>query len=143
MDGLLQLAFAVGAAIGLTGRGRLLGNAATASGGRLDQGAVWRLLRRHARAAGVPVTLRAHVLRRTCGTRSRNAEASLKNVQNQLGHATARTTRRYDHSAPDSTAPPPRNLRFVAFDRASGGRQTARGRAPPIIAGIGIRHPLT
>jgi site-specific recombinase XerD len=69
----------------------------TASGARLDRGAVWRLLRRLARAAGIPVKMSPHVLRHTCATLARDAGARLEDIQDQLGHADARTTRRYDH----------------------------------------------
>ncbi|WP_420117654.1 tyrosine-type recombinase/integrase [Micromonospora sp.] len=70
---------------------------ATASGARVDRGAVWRLLRRLAATAGIPVKMSPHVLRHTCATLARDAGARLEDVQEQLGHADARTTRRYDH----------------------------------------------
>ena len=37
------------------------------------------------------------MLRHTCATLARDAGARLEDVQEQLGHAAARTTRRYDH----------------------------------------------
>ena len=58
---------------------------------------MWRLLRRLAKAAGIPVTMSPHVLRHTCATLARDAGARLEDIQDQLGHADARTTRRYDH----------------------------------------------
>ena len=70
---------------------------ATASGARVDRGAVWRLLRRLATTAKIPVKMSPHVLRHTCATLARDAGARLEDVQEQLGHADARTTRRYDH----------------------------------------------
>lgn len=69
----------------------------TASGGRLDRGAVWRLLKRLAKAAGIKVTMSPHVLRHTCATLARDGGAHMEDIQDQLGHADARTTRRYDH----------------------------------------------
>jgi site-specific recombinase XerD len=69
----------------------------TASGARLDRGAVRRLLRRLAKTAGIPVKMSPHVLRHTCATLARDAGARLEDIQDQLGHADARTTRRYDH----------------------------------------------
>lgn len=69
----------------------------TASGARLDRGAVWRLLRRLATTAGIPATMSAHVLRLTCATLSRDGGAQLEDIQDQLGHADPRTTLRYDH----------------------------------------------
>ena len=69
----------------------------TDSGARLDRGAVWRLLRRLAKTAGIPVTMSPHVLRHTYATLSRDAGARLEDIQDGLGHADPRTTRRYDH----------------------------------------------
>jgi integrase/recombinase XerD len=69
----------------------------TASGARLDRGAIWRLLRRLAKKAGIKVKMSPHVLRHTCATLARDAGARLEDIQDQLGHADARTTRRYDH----------------------------------------------
>jgi site-specific recombinase XerD len=69
----------------------------TVSGGRLDRGAVWRLLRRLATTARIPVTMSPHVLRHTCATLARDAGARMEDIQDQLGHADPRTTRRYDH----------------------------------------------
>lgn len=69
----------------------------TTSGGRLDRRAVTRLLQRLARTAAIPVRMSPHVLRHTCATLARDAGARLEDIQDQLGHADARTTRRYDH----------------------------------------------
>ncbi|MFI9531513.1 tyrosine-type recombinase/integrase [Micromonospora rosaria] len=69
----------------------------TTSGRRLDRGAIWRLLRRLAKTAEIPVAMSPHVLRHTCATLARDAGARLEDIQDQLGHADARTTRRYDH----------------------------------------------
>ncbi|MER7164908.1 tyrosine-type recombinase/integrase [Micromonospora sp. NPDC000207] len=57
--------------------------------------------------AGIPVKVSPHALRHTCATLARDAGANLEDVQEQLGHADARATRRYDHAAADSTALPP------------------------------------
>jgi integrase/recombinase XerD len=70
----------------------------TDSGGRVDRGAIWRLLRRLARAAGVAVKMSAHVLRHAYATLARDAGASLEDIQDGLGHADPRTTRRYDRA---------------------------------------------
>lgn len=69
----------------------------TASGERLDRGAVWRLLKRLAKVAGIRVTMSPHVLRHTCATLARDGGAQMEDIQDQLGHADARTTRRCDH----------------------------------------------
>ena len=71
---------------------------ATASGGRMDQAAVWRLLRRLARAAGIDAAdrLSPHSLRHTSITLALDAGATLRDVQDMAGHASPETTRRYD-----------------------------------------------
>lgn len=82
----------------LTDRGGPL--LATAAGGRLDQAALWRLVRRLARTAGIPhwAALSPHSLRHTAITLALDAGASLRDVQDYAGHADPRTTRRYDHA---------------------------------------------
>jgi len=69
----------------------------TESGARLDRRAITRLLARLAKTAGIPVKMGPHVLRHACATLARDAGARLEDIQDQLGHADARTTRRYDH----------------------------------------------
>src|ERR1019366_9513109 len=73
---------------------------ATTSGGRLDQAAVWRTLRRLA-AKAVPAkarSLHTHDLRHAFVTLSLDAGVSLRDVQDAAGHADPRTTRRYDRA---------------------------------------------
>ena len=72
---------------------------ATTSGRPLDRGAVWRLLRRLAKAADVTVVMSPHVLRHTYVTLSRDAGVPIEDIQDGLGHADPRTTRRYDNDA--------------------------------------------
>jgi integrase len=73
---------------------------ATASGGRLDQAALWKLVRRLARAAGIPSweRLSPHSLRHTAITLALDAGAHLRDVQDFAGHRDPRTTRRYDRA---------------------------------------------
>lgn len=73
---------------------------ATASGRRLDQGALWKLVRRLARAAGIPswAQLSPHSLRHTAITLALDAGAALRDVQDYAGHRDPRTTRRYDRA---------------------------------------------
>lgn len=69
----------------------------TTSGGRLDRGAVTRVLTRLAKTARIPIKMGSYMLWHTCATLARHTGARLEDVQDQLGHADARTTRRYDH----------------------------------------------
>jgi integrase/recombinase XerD len=72
----------------------------TRTGARLDQPAVFRLVRRIAKAAGLPEAerLSPHSLRHTLATAALDAGAALRDVQDMLGHSDPRTTRRYDRS---------------------------------------------
>lgn len=72
----------------------------TASGKRVDPSIAFRLVRRTARAAGIPEAnrLSPHSLRHTVATAALDAGAPLRDVQDLLGHADPRTTRRYDRS---------------------------------------------
>ncbi|MFI5907752.1 tyrosine-type recombinase/integrase [Dactylosporangium sp. NPDC051541] len=71
---------------------------ATATGGRVDRHAVFRLVRRLARDAGVPEweRLSPHSLRHAFATAARDEGVPLEDVQDAMGHADPRTTRRYD-----------------------------------------------
>lgn len=73
---------------------------ATGSGGRLDQGALWKLVRRLARAAAIPSAeqLSPHSLRHSAITLALDAGAALRDVQDYAGHRDPRTTRRYDRA---------------------------------------------
>lgn len=70
----------------------------TATGARLDRHAVFRLVRRLARAAGIPswANLSPHSLRHAFATTARAEGVPLEDVQDAMGHADPRTTRRYD-----------------------------------------------
>jgi integrase/recombinase XerD len=70
----------------------------TTRGGRVDRHAVFRLVRRLARAAGVPAWARLspHSLRHAFATSARDEGVPLEDVQDAMGHADPRTTRRYD-----------------------------------------------
>ncbi|MEU9510748.1 tyrosine-type recombinase/integrase [Micromonospora sp. NPDC048170] len=103
---------------------------ATASGARLDRGAVWRLLRRLATTAGIPVKMSPHVLRHTCATLARDAGARLEDVQEQLGHADARTTRRYDHGGQRLDRAPAYTLAaYLTVDDGDDSTESAEGAA--------------
>ena len=70
----------------------------TATGGRLDRHSVFRLVRRLAKAAGIPAwaKLSPHSLRHAFATTARAEGVPLEDVQDAMGHADPRTTRRYD-----------------------------------------------
>jgi integrase/recombinase XerD len=81
---------------------------ATATGTQLTQAYVYALIRRLARAAGLPAADRIspHSLRHSAATAALDDGAPLRDVQDFLGHADPRTTRRYDrnHGALDRSA---------------------------------------
>ncbi|TDB74678.1 tyrosine-type recombinase/integrase [Micromonospora sp. KC721] len=70
----------------------------TATGARLDRHSVFRLVRRLARTAGIPAAakLSPHSLRHAFATTARAEGVPLEDVQDAMGHADPRTTRRYD-----------------------------------------------
>ncbi|MEV6346780.1 tyrosine-type recombinase/integrase [Actinoplanes sp. NPDC051851] len=91
------------------GRGPLF---ETATGARLDRHAVFRLVRRLAAEAGIPAAerLSPNSLRHAFATTARAGGMPLADVQDAMGHADPRTTRRYEpHPGPPSlrvTRPP-------------------------------------
>jgi site-specific recombinase XerD len=70
----------------------------TGSGARLDRHAVFRLIRRLAETAQIPshAKLSPHSLRHAFATAARDEGIPLEDVQDAMGHADPRTTRRYD-----------------------------------------------
>lgn len=70
----------------------------TSTGARLDRHSVFRLVRRLAREAGIPgwARLSPHSLRHAFATTARAEGVPLEDVQDAMGHADPRTTRRYD-----------------------------------------------
>ena len=70
----------------------------TSTGARIDRHAVFRLIRRLARGAGIPSAdqLSPHSLRHAFATAARSEGVPLEDVQDAMGHADPRTTRRYD-----------------------------------------------
>jgi len=70
----------------------------TATGARIDRHGVFRLIRRLAREAGIPAAdqLSPHSLRHAFATTARSEGVPLEDVQDAMGHADPRTTRRYD-----------------------------------------------
>jgi site-specific recombinase XerD len=70
----------------------------TATGARLDRHAVFRLVRHLAARAGIAAAgkLSPHSLRHAFATAARDEGVPLEDVQDAMGHADPRTTRRYD-----------------------------------------------
>ena len=70
----------------------------TATGARIDRYAVFRLIRRLAQQAGIAgwQRLSPHSLRHAFATTARAEGVPLEDVQDAMGHADPRTTRRYD-----------------------------------------------
>jgi integrase/recombinase XerD len=75
---------------------------ATRSGARLFPADVWHLIRRLGRAAGLPADLVRHLgphaMRHSFATLYLDAGGSLRDLQDAMGHADPRTTRRYDRA---------------------------------------------
>ena len=75
---------------------------ATGAGARMYRAEVRALLRRLGRAAGLPAALAGslspHSMRHAFATLNLDAGASLRDLQDAMGHASPRTTRRYDRS---------------------------------------------
>lgn len=74
---------------------------ATRTGKPMDEPAAFRLIRRVAKAAGIPhhAKLSPHSLRHSYATTLLDKDVPLHRVQDAMGHADPRTTRRYDRKA--------------------------------------------
>jgi integrase/recombinase XerD len=71
-----------------------------AGGKPLSRQAIWKLVKRRARAAGVTQRVSPHTLRHTFATHLLGGGADLRVVQTLLGHADVGTTQIYTHVAP-------------------------------------------
>ncbi len=84
-------------------RGRLLGRRSSprlfvnARGGALSRVGFWKILKGHARQAGLPAGVSPHVLRHSFATHLLDRGADLRAIQVMLGHADLSTTQIYTH----------------------------------------------
>lgn len=78
----------------------------TESGARLDRAAVYRLVERLGKAAGLPFTLSPHGLRRTAGATAIAAGVPATRVQTFLAHESLTTTQKYIAAREDLDSDP-------------------------------------
>jgi integrase/recombinase XerD len=66
-------------------------------GGSLSRMGLWKIVRKHSAAAGLPAEVSPHTLRHTFATHLLEGGADLRSVQLMLGHADISTTEVYTH----------------------------------------------
>jgi site-specific recombinase XerD len=73
----------------------------TAQGSRLTRQGCWKILRRHARHAGLEAEVSPHMLRHSFATHLLAGGADIRSVQELLGHASLATTQVYTRVTQD------------------------------------------
>jgi site-specific recombinase XerD len=99
----------------------------TATGARMDRHAMFRLIRRLAQRAGIPAwaDLSPHSLRHAFATAAREEGVPLEDVQDAMGHADPRTTRRYDRDRHNLDRDPSYAIWTARARRRTGGEGPA------------------
>ena len=87
-------------------------------GGGLTRQGLYKIVRRHARAAGLDDRMSPHTLRHTFATHLLAGGCDLRSLQEMLGHADIATTQVYTHLSADRL----RDVYFSAHPRASADR---------------------
>jgi integrase/recombinase XerD len=85
-------------------------------GGELTRQGLYKIVQRHARAAGLDGRMSPHTLRHTFATHLLAGGCDLRSVQEMLGHADIATTQIYTHLSADRL----KDVYFRAHPRASG-----------------------
>jgi len=91
-------------------------------GGGLTRQGLYKIVQRHARAAGLDQKMSPHTLRHTFATHLLAGGCDLRSLQEMLGHADVATTQIYTHLSADRL----KDVYFKAHPRAHGGSGAAR-----------------
>jgi integrase/recombinase XerD len=86
-------------------------------GGQLTRQGLYKIVRRHAQAAGLADRMSPHTLRHTFATHLLAGGCDLRSVQEMLGHADVATTQLYTHLSSERL----KDVYFKAHPRASAG----------------------
>jgi integrase/recombinase XerD len=97
--------------VGLRDEARVFVNA---RGEGLSRQGLYKIIQRHARAAGLERKMSPHTLRHTFATHLLAGGCDLRSLQEMLGHADIGTTQIYTHLSPDRL----REVYFEAHPRA-------------------------
>ena len=104
--------------------------------GGLSRQGLYKIVRRHARTAGLEQRMSPHTLRHTFATHLLTGGCDLRSLQEMLGHADIGTTQIYTHLTTERL----RDVYFEAHPRAQikphsrpGGRRGAVGRRVPAV----------